>query len=211
MPKSSEITYKSEVIRKGIHLFSLLIPICYALLDKITLLCLLIPFTIIVIIVDILSKKENIFRKLIQQLLGSILRPHEKDKKITLNGASWVMIAASITVIVFPKIVAITGITGLIICDISAALIGRKFGHIKFWGKSLEGSLAFFISGVIVVLLIGHIAGMTNMYFISGIIAVFLAAIGEMLSKKAHLDDNFTIPLIICLVLVIMNEYYPFL
>ncbi len=208
---AAEIPYTSELVRKGIHLLSLLIPVCYSFMDRNLILALLVPMTAITIAVDVLSKLDTPCRQWIQFVLGSILRPHEKGKRKTLNGASWVMLASVAIIAIFPKIIAITGITGLIICDTSAALVGRKFGRIRFWGKSLEGSLAFLISGLIAVAFIGNAAAMPLYYYTSGFVAVSLATIAELFSKKAHLDDNLTIPFTICIVQTVANHYFTFL
>jgi dolichol kinase len=76
-----------------------------------------------------------------------------------------------------------------------AALIGRKFGKHKFLAKSLEGTLAFFISSCIVVLFtpkIGYFQG----EFIIGFVAAFTGAITENISL-GFVDDNLSIPLIV--------------
>ena len=52
MTKKTEISYRSEVYRKLIHLNSLLIPIVYSFITKELALTILIPLTIISIILD---------------------------------------------------------------------------------------------------------------------------------------------------------------
>jgi dolichol kinase len=91
--------------------------------------------------------------KIFYTIFGFLLRQHEVDTgKKNLNGATYVLISALICVIIFPKIFFVTAFTILIISDSLAALIGRKFGRHKLFAKSLEGTLAFFISASIVIL-----------------------------------------------------------
>jgi dolichol kinase len=73
-----------------------------------------------------------------------------------------------------------------------AALIGKRYGKPRFFGKSIEGSLAFFISGVIVVLLTPKFAHEPAEYII-GAIAVLVGTIVE--AVPVGTDDNLAIPI----------------
>jgi dolichol kinase len=127
-----------------------------------------------------------------------MLREHEvNSKKIILSGATYVLIAATLTVFLFPKIFVILGITVLIFGDIFAALIGRKFGKHKFLFKSLEGTTAFFVFGSLTVLFTPKVEGNITEYLI-GFAAVAVAAIVENISY-GWADDNLTIPLSVCI------------
>ena len=186
------IDYKSELLRKSIHLCSLSIPIVYYFITRELALKILIPITLLSIIID-LARYQKPFRKQFHDIFGFMLRDHEKngDKK-NLNGATYVLISASLVVLIFPKIFVITGFAILIISDISAALIGRKFGRHKFLYKSFEGTAAFFISACIVVLVAPKITG-SPAEFLIGFIAAAVGAIAENVSY-GWADDNLTIP-----------------
>ena len=136
-----------------------------------------------------------------------MLRKHEvNSKQITLSGATYVLIAALVTVIFFPKVFVILGIAVLIFGDIFAALIGRKFGKHKFLFKSLEGTLAFFVFGSLVMLATPKIEGNLTEYLI-GFAAVGVAAIIENISY-GWADDNLTIPLAVCGTMAILYSYF---
>jgi dolichol kinase len=124
-----------------------------------------------------------------------MLRPYEKKEKTVFTGATWVFISALLIIAFFPKFIAVTALTILVISDISAALIGRKFGKTKFLGKSLEGTLAFFITGIMIIIVYGIIFHASWTYFLFGFISVIVGAFFESISKSIKLDDNFTIPL----------------
>ncbi len=196
MNTKKEISYQQELLRKGIHLCSLSIPVGYALTDKELALSILIPITIIVVLFDILSQKIEIFRKVINFLFGAMLREHElQNEKLSLNGASWVMISSVITVLIFPKIIAVTGFAILIISDTTAALYGRKFGKTPFFNKSVEGSVAFAISAFIVVIIVSIVHNMPWTYYIFGFIGAIAATLVEAASSYLKIDDNLTIPI----------------
>lgn len=89
----------------------------------------------------------------------------------------------------------------LIISDSTAALIGRRFGQTKFFKKSLEGAVGFFISAVIVVLLTPKVQYHITEYFI-GVAGVAVAAIVE--STIISIDDNITVPISIGIVMWIL-------
>ena len=188
------IDYKFEILRKGIHLCSLSIPVAYYYISKETALAILIPLTIFSLIVELGRHYVKPLRKYFDFLFGFLLREHEKDtSKKTLSGATYVFIAAVLTVILFPKVIVILAFSVLIIGDIAAALIGRRFGRHKFLAKSLEGTLAFFVFSAVLVLLTPKVEYLFIEYLI-GFIAVAVGAIAENIAY-GWADDNLTIPL----------------
>jgi dolichol kinase len=188
------IHYRDELVRKLIHLCSLAIPVIYYFIPQSTAIIILAIFTIAAILLDLGRYLSNEIGRIFYKIFGFLLRKHELDaKKRNLNGATYVFISALLSVIIFPKVIFITAFTILIVCDSMAALIGRKFGRHKFLSKSLEGTLAFFISAIIVVLLTPKVEGHLWEYAI-GIIAAAVGAIVENISHGLA-DDNLSIPL----------------
>lgn len=197
-----EISYTQEIYRKGIHLLSLSIPICNLIMTEELILSILIPIMTITVVIDLLSRWSEPVGKALFKFFGPMLRAREHEKKIGLNGASWVFVSAVICIWLFPKLAASTGFAILIISDISAALIGRRYGRIKFWGKSLEGCAAFFISALIVVAIIAYFTQAPSTYFIVAGIAALFGAVAEASATKLRLNDNISIPVTICLVMI---------
>ena len=188
------INYRDELVRKLIHLCSLAIPIIYYFIPRFNAIIILTFFTVLAIILDLSRYINPSIGKIFYKTFGFLLREHEVDhKKKNLNGATYVFISALLCVIIFPKIFFITAFCILIISDSSAALIGRKFGKHKFLAKSLEGTLAFFVSASIVVLFTPKIEYHTTEYLI-GIIAAAVGAIIENISF-GFADDNLSIPI----------------
>jgi dolichol kinase len=190
---SIESAYRIEITRKAIHLCSLSIPIAYFFIPRDLALTILVPAAVLAIAIDIGRYYIPGLHGWFYATFGSLLRPHESDsEKKRLSGASYVMISAALSVFFFPKLVAITGFAILIIGDMFAALVGRRYGRHKFGNKSLEGSTAFFLTGVIIMALIPKIEYRLSEYLI-GVFSVAVGAIVEAL--PIPLDDNLSIPL----------------
>lgn len=188
------IDYKDELLRKGIHLCSLSIPVIYYFITRELALSILVPLVIFSLVADLSRYYFPSFGNFFYKVFGFLLRDHEKDQlKKNLNGATYVLIAAAITVLIFPKVIAVSAFAILIVSDISAALIGRRFGKVKFLSKSLEGTLAFFVSACIVIIFAPKVEGLALEYLI-GFTAAFVGAIAENISF-GYADDNLTIPL----------------
>ncbi len=206
MPADREISYKQELIRKAIHLNSLSIPIIYSFITRELALTILIPLTILFVVVDILSNLNKMVREIIHQIFGKMMRAHEVGDKLVLNGATWVLLSATLCIFIFPKVLAVTGFGILIISDLSAALIGRKFGrHKLFKTKSWEGTGAFMISALIVIMIIGTLIKAPYTYYIFGSAAAIIAGFVEAASSILKMDDNLSIPVSICLVMLLGN------
>jgi dolichol kinase len=188
------INYRDELVRKLIHLCSLSIPIIYYFISRLDAILILSVFTIVAITLDLSRHFHPSIGKIFYKVFGFLLRQHEVDsKKKNLNGATYVFISALICVFIFPKIIFITAFSILIISDSFAAIIGRKFGKHKFISKSLEGTIAFFISATIVVFFTPKAENSMTEYLI-GIIASVIGAIAENVSF-GFADDNLTIPI----------------
>ena len=187
------ISYAQEIKRKAIHMLSLTIPICYWFLTKMEAIYILAPITLIALIFDIGRHNNEAINNFCNKFFGNILREHEKGKG--LSGATPLLLAALLCIALFPKIIAISAIAILVICDTAAALVGRKWGRIKFLGKSLEGTLAFIFSGIAVIYIIKTLANESQDFFIYGCLATIIAALLEVFSKKLHVDDNYSIPI----------------
>jgi len=211
--KKKEITYENELRRKLIHLFSLNISLVYIHIDRLTALWLMLLITIITVSLDVLSKKVPAVEKFFYQYFGAILRKHEKKrKKFRLNGASWLVISATFTILIFPKLFACTALSILIVSDIASALVGRKWGKTPiFKKKTVEGSTAFFVTASANVLVYFLIFELNNYYLLYGLIAALLTTFAEAISKQIKVDDNLIVPITFAgfmwLIELILNTY----
>ena len=177
----------SEYKRKLIHLFNLAIPFSYLYVfpEKWVFVKLLSILMVLFIIFDILRHKVAWVKSLFSLFIDSMLRSHEQEGKLT--GATWVMIGAVISIILFSKPVAIIALIFMSLGDTAAGLIGQRYGKHKIWNKSWEG----FFGGLFVCIIIGMNYSLLPMTIsLSGAVA---AMVMEIL--PIPLDDNFKIPL----------------
>ena len=177
----------SEYKRKFIHLFNLAIPFSYLYFfpEKWVFVKLLSILMFLFIIFDILRHKVAWVKSLFTLFINSMLRSHEQEGKLT--GATWVMIGAVISIILFSKPVAIIALIFMSLGDSAAGLIGQRYGKHKIWNKSWEG----FFGGLFVCIIIGMNYSLLPMTIsLSGAVA---AMVMEIL--PIPLDDNFKIPL----------------
>jgi len=191
--QGSHGSYRVEIIRKAIHLCSIAIPIYYFLTPRTVALRLCATVTVFALTVDIARHYYPPLEQLVNRTFGWLLRSHEADRdRKRLSGATWVLISATLALWIFPKIIAITGFCVLIVADMAAALIGRRYGRHKFLAKSVEGSAAFFLSALLVVTFLPKIEYALSEYLV-GAGAALVATIVEAL--PIDLDDNFSVPM----------------
>ena len=190
---SVEQSYATELIRKSIHLCSLAIPLVYYWISEAQALSILIPLALLLGVADVARLYHPATGRVYSKYLGFLLRPHERTEHgRKLNGATYVLLSAIICILIFPKVIVITAFAVLIISDTCAALVGRRFGRHPFFNKSLEGTTAFFVSGLLVVALAPKVAWLPAEYAI-GAAAVLIGAIVE--ASPVPLDDNLSIPI----------------
>ena len=175
-----------EVRRKLVHLVGLAIPINYGWASRDTALAVVVPLSLCFLAVDLLRRYHpglaGLFRK---YFFGIVLRDREER---TLMGSTYFLLAASLILLLFPKTIAIVSLLILIVSDTCAALVGKGIGRVRILGKTLEGSLAFLLSALLIVWCYPHL----NRF--SGSLAAVGAALIELL--PIHVDDNFSIPLV---------------
>lgn len=117
--------------------------------------------------------------------------------------------AVLLTIITFPKPVALIAIYTLAIADPLSAIIGIKYGKRKIVPhKTLEGSAAFFISTFIICLAVLSIytGGATLGVILITFVVALTSSAFEMLPLR--LDDNLTIPLFTAFALWILCESF---
>lgn len=195
---------KQELYRKSLHLLLILIPIAYYELGKWQSMLIFAPATIFVVSLDYLRRHDPKIQMFFIKLFGPVLREHELvgDK---LCGASWVGLATCINFLIFKEQIAITGFTILVISDLAAALVGKSVVSRPFFEKSLAGSTAFFVSGLIILFVCGAIFGARTWFYLFGLFALFCVTIIEARPSLIKIDDNFTIPIVFSVVMTFFD------
>ena len=175
-----------EIKRKIVHLATLVIPVGYALTSEETVILFLVPFFLALLLVDLLRHFHSGMASLFQKyFFGKVLREEEEP---TFMGSTYFIFSTILTILLFPKSSAIASILILILSDTAAAVIGKWIGRIKIFGKTIEGSMAFFLTSLLIVWIYPHLDRF------SGSLAALGATLIEVLPIKVN--DNLTIPLV---------------
>ncbi len=132
-----------EVKRKAFHLFGVVVPIGYYLLPEPIGRRILMILTILAIAIDVVRLNEPRVRTLFYYLFGKIVREHER---FNLLGSTYVLLAALLAAYAFSRPIAIAAMGFVAVGDGMAAIVGRSMGRVRILGKSLEGTLACFLS-----------------------------------------------------------------
>ena len=201
------ITLKGELYRKLIHYSSAAIPIGYFFLEKKITLTVVIPILAAMLIFEILKYNSKSVHALYTKLFSYLLREHEYDtRRIRINGATWLLLADTICIIAFPKLVAITAMLLLSMADSSSAIVGRVYAKKHYApNRSFIGSVTFFVVGVIIVLAAPKYFYTPTEYLI-GIAAVAGTTIADALNLPA--DDNLTIPIVSSVLLYVLYMFF---
>ena len=206
MSSAKQIPYVSEIARKTIHLASLLIPIMYLNVEHVTGIFILTWMALISVSIDLMMRYHGPTRRILLALVGPILRTHELSRdRLLLTGASWVLISALVTMALFPKSIAVTAFTILIVSDTFAALVGRRIAGPRFIDKSMIGTGTFVLTAWLVVCVYGSIYAMPWTYFACGFVGSVVGGVVEAASIRLRLDDNLSIPFSIALTMCLLG------
>ena len=174
---------RRELARKSFHLAMIVVPVWVYLMPHTTALLGLILATFGTVAVDLLRLSDRRLRGFFLRLFRSVIRPHEEEH---LLGSTHYMIAALLSVVVFDHAIAIAALAFLVLGDAAAAIIGKRFGTPRFWGKSPQGSIACFV-----------VCFMVGWPLLS---SPWLALVGAVTATVAEampspLDDNMRVPI----------------
>lgn len=196
--------FKFEMKRKAFHLTSLIVPLIYLFIPKFVAVLLLLIASIITIYVDISRHYIITIKDFVSKFFSSIIRPEEINGSMRLSGASFMVLGFFFSVLLFPKNLVICSWLILIISDCLAALVGIKMGDTLNNGKSLAGSVAFFVSAIFISLLTYVFIGY-NTSFITIIASSSVTAAAEFYSKDIGINDNLLIPLVYCFSTIVFS------
>jgi dolichol kinase len=176
----TSISFTNELLRKGVHFTSILIVLVYAFMGKQACQILLITYLVMALGIEHLRLDRGF--KL--PVLHVVLRQKEKA---AIGSYVYFTIGALIVVSVFSKNVAFAAILMTTFGDMSAALIGKRFGKIRIDnGKSIEGCIAeFLVDLAIAVVLLGN-----------PLISLIMALVATYVETTfVKIDDNLAIPI----------------
>lgn len=187
------LDFRFEFARKAIHLSSLLIPLIYCHINRSLALLIITPVTAGFLLVDILKNFVPQVSAWYHGTFDAMLRRHELRKdQIHLNGATWITLSALLLIALFPKMIAITAFAMVSVSDTVAALVGKKFGRHRYGEKSIEGSIGFFVSALLIAAFIPHLL------WPAGVAMALSGTLAEAVVIRIRgfkIDDNITVPL----------------
>jgi len=125
----------------------------------------------------------NIWKVMVEHSHG-ILR----EKEGVITGTMALLISNAIVIAFFDKWVAIVSLLFMLFGDTAASVIGSKYGHVKMGEKTLEGSLSFFITAVLLSLLLYK---WVPIHLVILLIGAVVGTIVEALPLK--INDNLTV------------------
>lgn len=190
------ISYPAELRRKALHLGALVVPLAILWLGR-DVLWLFVPGAVLAVVGDVARARSAGARAWLHNLFGGLMRPEEMpplDGPVTLNGATWMTIAAALCTALFSPPVAAAALAMQMVGDGAAAVVGRRFGQNRWPGsyKSVEGSIAMAVSAWGIGLAVGLWpgAGLTPAVLAVGAV---VAAVAEAI--PIPLNDNVRVPL----------------
>lgn len=173
-----------EVLRKSVHLVSVLIVLIYEFFGKEAVLWVLMVFLVTVLVLDYLRLEHNMRIP----FFYIMYREHEADR---LGGHIYFALGAISAIALFSKEIAYAAILMATFGDLAAALIGKFYGKRRVFhkifnnDKSIEGSASEFIIDFLIGLLI-----LGNP--LVSLVMAFLATLTETAVNK--IDDNLVVP-----------------
>lgn len=150
MKKVDLLNLQAELKRKVIHLSCAVLPLLYYFYlnrEQIVILCSTI--SILFLIAEFLRFRHRESGVLFKKIFSPLLREREKNKHIT--GATYLFISATVTFIIFRKEIAVPAVMILTIADSFAAIVGKMTDSLRFFDKSLAGSVTFFFISLIII------------------------------------------------------------
>jgi len=180
---------RHELIRKAVHFSSALTPLIYSTISRDLALRILLPLTVAIIAIDILRQVQPRLRAFYDRHFGHLMR---SDERWRLSGASHVMLAQVVCILLYPKPVAIAALLFLSVSDALASLVGMSVRSPRWLGKSLAGSGAYLASALALALLC------LWPHLLAAAAGAVVAMIIEALPLRvfgARVDDNLSVPL----------------
>ncbi len=203
---------RAELKRKALHLTGLVVPTFYLILGReftlyfvavaFVTFVVLEPFRIIEGLRDAIKVRLRIINpdvassvEAIERHIHDIERPHEREG---VAAHIYFTLASLVIVYFFSSRIAVASISVATVGDALAAIVGKNLGRHRFSnGKSVEGSLAYFVSGFLII------------YSLLGPFAALAGSLAGTVAEFFNLppDDNFSNQLTVAITLYLL----PFL
>ena len=186
------MTQGQSILRNLFHFSGVVIPLTYALVNRRAALWLTVTLLCILLLVEFL----RITGRINLRTARGYLKEKERTKP---TGSLFYAVASLLTIILFQKETAVSSLLVLTVSDPLSSFVGLRLGRHPIFGKSVEGTLAFFGSSLIILLLF-------SVGFFTALAVAGIAALTELFTPS-FLDDNLTIPIITGLALTLFSAF----
>lgn len=177
------------VWRNLFHFSGIVIPLACLFFGKAAALALSVVLLSTSVVIEVLRIKGRMRMTFLEKNIK------EKERKAP-TGSFFFLLGAVVTLALFKERAAVPALLLLAVSDPLSSLVGRHFGKTRFLGKSLEGTCAFFLSSLAVLLFFSfslpHV-----------LLAALVATAAELFTMKP-LDDNLSIPIVSAAVLTLL-------
>jgi dolichol kinase len=156
---------------------------------------------------EIARRRSVAVNERLMRFFGPVAHPSERHR---VNSSTWFVSALLLLGAFAPVRAAEVGVLVLALADPAAGLLGRRFGRTRLRaGRSLEGTLAFFVVGALAAFawLSGTSALPAPSALILGVAGGSVGALTELASTR--LDDNFTIPVAVAVAVATAQLILP--
>ncbi len=145
-------------------------------------------------LLEIGRRRSGTVNEVLMKFFRPIAHAHEAKR---VNSSTWYATALVLLTLTHSQPLCLIAVGILGVGDPMAAFVGRRFGKIKLLhGRSLEGTLTFFVTGTLVALALLRLfhpaLGLGVALAIAAVAAAF-GAVAELLSLRV--DDNLSVPL----------------
>ena len=181
---------KRIMLRKLFHFSGIIIPVIYVLTDRQTALIV----TGSIFVVDIVLETLRITGVMKVAFIENSMKKEESNR---LSGSFFYVLSGLITIIFFEKNIAVSSLFVLSVADPLSSLLGIRFGRVRLFGKSLEGTMTFFVVSFLILRVLSFSLPVAAA-------AAVIASLTELFSSRP-IDDNLSIPLVTAVALTLLT------
>ena len=186
---------KNEFFRKLIHLSSVWMVAFIHLTDTSVSIPFFAGLLVLFFAFEYIRMANKPFAIFMNRHFGFMMRGNEQTMHFewrALTGSFYFILSVLLSLVIFPKLVAMAGILIMIFADTVAALVGKSIGRHKIpkINKSIEGTVAFAIIAALILALMPLSLSMPAIFGIAVITSLI-----ELVSNHVHINDNLSITL----------------
>lgn len=179
-----------SLVRKFFHFSGSVIPAVYLLFDRFTTLLLVASLLVACCLLEVVRIKGFLDLHVVKESM-------KETERRRPTGSFYFILGALVTILLFPRAAAIPALFVLSIADPLSSLVGYRFGRTPLVGKTVEGTVAFFLVSYVILAFFP-----LRVHVIAA--SAFAASLTELLSSRL-IDDNLWIPIVTALVITLLT------